>query len=184
MVVIQQVAAEIGRVTGARIARNLRRHYPRPVLWAMVSLLLIANVVNLGADLSAMGAALVLLTGGNAVLYTLLFGILCVVLEVTLSYPRYAAILKWSTLSLFAYVAVVAGVPWWRALTALIVPELQWNADYATAMVAISAPRSAPTSFSGRQARRSRSSTDIMPSHCVSHRAMPDRNSSGSGSTR
>jgi NRAMP (natural resistance-associated macrophage protein)-like metal ion transporter len=139
MVVIQQVAAEIGRVTGAGIARNLRRHYPRPVLWAMVSLLLVANIVNLGADLSAMGAALKLLTGGNAGLYTLLFGILCVVLEVALSYPRYAAILKWTTLSLFTYVAVVAvsHVPWGRALTALVVPELQWNAAYATAMVAI-----------------------------------------------
>ena len=139
MVVIQEVAAEIGRVTGAGIARNLRRHYPRPVLWSMVTLLLIANIVNLGADLSAMGAALVLLTGGNAVLYTLLFGILCVLLEVTLSYPRYAAILKWTTLSLFSYVAVVAvaQVPWARALTALVVPELQWNAAYATAMVAI-----------------------------------------------
>src|SRR3546814_14434771 len=83
MVAIQQIAAEIGRVTGAGIARNLRRHYPRPVLWTMVTLLLIANIVNLGADLSAMGAALVLLTGGNAVLYTLLFGIICVLLEVT-----------------------------------------------------------------------------------------------------
>lgn len=139
MVVIQQVAAEIGRVTGAGIARNLRRHYSRPLLWAMVTLLLVANIVNLGADLSAMGAALVLLTGGNAVVYTLLFGILCVVLEVVLSYRRYAAILKWTTLSLFAYVAVVivADVPWGRALTSLVVPELQWNAAYATAMVAI-----------------------------------------------
>jgi NRAMP (natural resistance-associated macrophage protein)-like metal ion transporter len=139
MVVIQEVAAEIGRVTGAGIARNLRRHYPRPVLWTMVGLLLVANVVNLGADLSAMGAALVLLTGGNPVLYTLLFGILCVVLEVGLSYERYAAILKWTTLSLLAYVAVVivSPVPWGRALTALVVPELQWNAAYATAMVAI-----------------------------------------------
>jgi NRAMP (natural resistance-associated macrophage protein)-like metal ion transporter len=139
MVVIQQVAAEIGRVTGAGIARNLRRHYPRPVLWAVVTLLLIANIVNLGADLSAMGAALVLLTGGNEVFYTLLFGILCVVLEVTLSYPRYAAILKWTTLSLLTYVGVVivAQVPWARALTSLVVPELQWNAAYATAVVAI-----------------------------------------------
>ena len=139
MVVIQQVAAEIGRVTGGGIAQNLRRHYPRPLLWTMVSLLLIANVINLGADLSAMGAALVLLIGGNAAFYTLLFGVLCVVLEVTLSYPRYASILKWTTLSLFAYVGVVvvAGVPWGRALTALVVPELQWNAAYATAMVAI-----------------------------------------------
>ena len=139
MVVIQEVAAEIGRVTGAGIARNLRRHYPRPLLWTVVVLLLVANVVNLGADLSAMGAALVLLTGGNAALYTLLFGILCVVIEVALNYARYAALLKWTTLTLFSYVAVVmvAGVPWGRALTALFVPEIQWTAAYATAVVAI-----------------------------------------------
>jgi NRAMP (natural resistance-associated macrophage protein)-like metal ion transporter len=139
MVAIQQIAAEIGCVTGAGIARNLRRHYPRPILWFMVSLLLIANIVNLGADLSAMGAALKLLTGGNAALYTLLFGIVCIVLEVGLSYPRYAAILKWTTLSLFTYVAVVAvaHVPWPHALRALVVPELQFNTAYATAFVAI-----------------------------------------------
>ena len=139
MVAIQQVAAEIGRVTGAGIARNLRRHYPRPVLWAMVSLLLIANIINLGADLSAMGAALQLLTGGNAGLYTLLFGIVCVVLEVVLSYARYSSVLKWTTLSLFTYVAVVmvAGVPWGHALRSLVVPEIQLNAAYATAFVAI-----------------------------------------------
>ncbi|MES1973588.1 MAG: divalent metal cation transporter [Pseudomonadota bacterium] len=139
MVAIQQVAAEIGSVTGAGIARNLRRHYARPVLWSMVSLLLVANIVNLGADLSAMGAALALLAGGNATLYTLLFGVICIVLEVALSYPRYASILKWTTLSLFAYVAVVmvAGVPWPHALRSLVVPEIQFNAAYATAFVAI-----------------------------------------------
>ena len=139
MVAIQQVAAEIGRVTGAGIARNLRRHYPRPVLWGVVSLLLVANIINLGADLSAMGAALQLLTGGDAGLYTLMFGIICIVLEVALSYPRYASVLKWTTLSLFTYVAVVvvAGVPWGRALRSLVVPEIQWNAAYATALVAI-----------------------------------------------
>lgn len=139
MVAIQQIAAEIGRVTGAGIARNLRRHYPRPILWGMVTLLLIANIVNLGADLSAMGAALQLLIGGSGALYTLLFGILCIVLEVGLSYARYSAILKWTTLSLFTYVAVVAvaQVPWGHALRALVVPELQFNIAYATAFVAI-----------------------------------------------
>lgn len=139
MVAIQEVAAEIGRVTGAGIARNLRRHYPRPLLWFIVTLLLIANVVNLGADLSAMGAAFALLARGNTVFYTLAFGVVCVVLEVMLSYPRYAAVLKWATLSLFTYVAVVAvaGVPWARAMKSLIVPEIQWNAQYATALVAI-----------------------------------------------
>ena len=139
MIAIQEIAAEIGRVTGAGIARNLRRHYPRPILWFMVSLLLIANVINLGADLSAMGAALKLLIGGNGGFYTLMFGILCIVLEVGLSYPRYAAILKWTTLSLFTYFAVVAvvHVPWPHALRSLVVPELQFNAAYATAFVAI-----------------------------------------------
>lgn len=139
MAAIQQIAAEIGRVTGAGIARNLRRHYPRPLLWSMVSLLLIANVINLGADLSAMGAALALLVGGSGGLYTLLFGILCIVLEVGLSYPRYAVILKWTTLSLFTYVAVVivAQVPWAFALRSLVVPDVQFNVAYATAFVAI-----------------------------------------------
>jgi Mn2+/Fe2+ NRAMP family transporter len=138
MVVIQEVAALIGRITGVGIARNLRRHYPR-TLWVMVTLLLVANVVNLGADLSAMGAALALLAGGNAGLYTLLFGILCIGLEVGLSYPQYASALKWTTLTLFTYVAVVmvAHVPWPHALRSLVVPELQWNAAYATALVAI-----------------------------------------------
>jgi Mn2+/Fe2+ NRAMP family transporter len=138
MVVIQEVAAQIGRVTGVGIARNLKRHY-RHALLPIVTLLLIANVVNLGADLSAMGAAMAMLAGGNGGLYTLLFGILCIVLEVGLSYPRYASVLKWTTLSLFTYVGVVivANVPWPHALRSLVVPELQWNGAYATALVAI-----------------------------------------------
>lgn len=138
MVVIQEVAATIGRVTGAGIASNLKRHYRR-ALWPMVSLLLVANVVNLGADLSAMGAALALLIGGHGGLYTLLFGVLCIGLEVGLSYPRYASILKWTTLTLFTYVGVVvvAQVPWPHALRSLVVPELQWNVAYAMALVAI-----------------------------------------------
>jgi NRAMP (natural resistance-associated macrophage protein)-like metal ion transporter len=139
MVAIQQVAAEIGRVTGAGIARNLRRHYPRPVLLAMVLLLLIANVINLGADLGAMGASLALLIGGNGALYTVLFGIVCVVLEIWLSYQRYSAILKWTTLSLFTYVGVVlvAQVPWGHALRSLVVPQVRFDTAYATAFVAI-----------------------------------------------
>ncbi|MES2442800.1 MAG: divalent metal cation transporter [Pseudomonadota bacterium] len=139
MVAIQTVAAEIGRVTGRGIAGNLRRHYPRPLLWSVVALLLVANIVNLGADLAAMGAALQLLAGGNPGLYTLGFGVICIILEVSLSYPRYSAILKWTTLSLFTYVAVaaVADIPWAHALRSLVVPGIEWNAAYATAFVAI-----------------------------------------------
>ncbi|GAA3731636.1 NRAMP (natural resistance-associated macrophage protein)-like metal ion transporter [Sphingorhabdus rigui] len=139
MVAIQEVAAEIGRVTGAGIARNMRRHYPRPLLVIMVGLLLIANIINLGADLAAMGAAVALLIGGPIGLYTLLFGVFCIIVEVALSYERYASVLKWATLSLFAYVAVVvvAQVPWGEALTSLVVPRIEWTGAYATAVVAI-----------------------------------------------
>ena len=139
MVAFQEVAAEIGRVTGAGIARNMRRHYPRPLLVLMVGLLLIANIVNLGADLAAMGAAVGLLIGGPIGLYTLLFGLFCIIVEVALSYERYSSVLKWATLSLFAYVAVVivAQVPWGEALTSLVVPRIEWTGAYATAVVAI-----------------------------------------------
>ncbi|MCE9520857.1 MAG: divalent metal cation transporter [Alphaproteobacteria bacterium] len=139
MVVIQQIAAEIGSVTGRGIAHNLRRHYSPWLLRIVVALLLIANVINLGADLGAMGAALQLLVGGPGQLYTLLFGVVCIVLEVWLSYPRYAAVLKWTTLSLFSYVAVVfvADVPWGVALTSLFVPTIEPTGAYAMAMVAI-----------------------------------------------
>ena len=139
MAVIQAVAARIGSVTGAGIARNLRRHYSRGVLRAVVTLLVVANVINLAADLGAMGSAVTLLIGGPEHLYTILFGLVCVLLETFTSYARYAAALKWATLSLFAYVAVVltAHVPWEPALVGTFVPHLQFNAAEAMALVAV-----------------------------------------------
>ena len=139
MTVIQDVAAQIGSVTGRGIAANLRRHYPRPLLWSAVSLLLFANIVNLGADLSAMGAVMQMLVGGEVVAYTLGFGLVCVQLEIFLNYRRYAAVLKFTTLSLFAYVAVVFAVhlPWQQALRGVLVPHVEWTAAFATGFVAI-----------------------------------------------
>ena len=139
MTVIQNVAAQIGSVTGRGIAANLRRHYPRPVLWAAVLLLLAANVINLGADLSAMGAAMQMLLGGQIVVYTLGFGFLCLLLETFLNYRRYSAVLKFTTLSLFAYVAVVFAVhvPWGEALRAVVIPHVERTAAFATGFVAI-----------------------------------------------
>ena len=116
--VIQAVSARIGCVTGYDIAQNLRRHYSQWLLRAVVLLLVVANVINLGADLGAMGAALGLLIGGPEHIDTVLYGV--VLLETFISYARYAAVLKWATLSLFAYVAVVfaAHVPGDRLSTA------------------------------------------------------------------
>src|SRR5580704_10237540 len=139
MAVIQAVSARIGCVTGYGIAQNLRRHYSPWLLRAVVLLLIVANVINLGADLGAMGAALGLLIGGPEHLYTVLFGVACILLETFMSYARYARVLKWATLSLFAYVAVVFAVhvPWGSALYSTLVPHLVLDAPHAIAMVAI-----------------------------------------------
>ena len=139
MTVIQDVSAQIGSVTGRGIAANLRRHYPRPLLWGAVVLLLLANIINLGADLSAMGAVMQMLLGGDLVAYTLGFGLLCVVLEIFLHYRQYAAVLKFTTLSLFAYVAVVftVHVPWGEALKGVLIPHVEWTTAFATGFVAI-----------------------------------------------
>ena len=139
MSVIQAIAARIGCVTGHGIAQNLRRHYPPWLLYAVVLLLLVANVINLAADLGAMGAALALLVGGSHHLYTVLFGVACILLQTFVSYARYAATLKWMTLSLLAYVAVVFAVhvPWGSALYGVLVPHIAFDAAHATAMVAI-----------------------------------------------
>ncbi|MGE3691161.1 MAG: NRAMP family divalent metal transporter [Novosphingobium sp.] len=136
---IQTICAHIGATTGCGIARNLRKHYPRPLLQTVVLLLLVANVINLGADLGAMAEALDLLIPGPFLLYSFLFGAVSVLLEIFLSYRRYAGILKWSTLSLFAYVGAVffAGVPIGEALRGTFVPEFTFDKPHAMALVAV-----------------------------------------------
>lgn len=136
---IQAICARIGATTGKGIAQNLRQHYPLWLLRAVVMLLLVANVINLGADLGAMGAVLALVIPGPVLGYTIAFGVVSVLLEVFLSYTRYARILKWATLSLFAYVGVVfvADVPVWEALKGTLVPRFTFDRDHAMALVAI-----------------------------------------------
>ncbi len=136
---IQLACARIGSVTGHGIAHNLKRHYPRPVLALAVMLLLVANTINLGADLGAMAAALNLLIPGPVLLYVVLFGLASVGLEVFISYARYESILKWTTLSLLAYVAVpfVAHLDWGAVLRGLLVPTLPQGREAAMALVAL-----------------------------------------------
>jgi NRAMP (natural resistance-associated macrophage protein)-like metal ion transporter len=139
MAAIQEISARIGRVTGKGIAANLREHYPPWLLRAIVSLLLIANFINLGADLGAMGDALRLVVGGPRGVYVILFAALCTVLEIYSSYERYVTILKWMTLSLFTYVAVAmtVGVPWGTVALNTLVPHVLWQQDYVVVIVAV-----------------------------------------------
>jgi Mn2+/Fe2+ NRAMP family transporter len=107
MTAVQIVSARMGRTTGRGIAGNLRQHYPPWLLTTIVMLLLIANAINIGADLGAMADASRLVLGGSQVLYVLLFAAICIALQVFLQYTRYVSVLKWLTLFLFAYVATL-----------------------------------------------------------------------------
>jgi NRAMP (natural resistance-associated macrophage protein)-like metal ion transporter len=139
MAAIQEISARIGRVTGEGIAGNIRAHYSPWLLRSIVGLLLVANILNLGADLGAMGAATHLLVAGSAQLYVVVFAVGCGLLEVFSRYERYASILKWTSVSLFAYVAtaLVVHVPWGHVAFATFVPSFSWHTDYIVTIVAV-----------------------------------------------
>ena len=139
MIAIQLVSARIGRVTGKGVAANLREHTPRPFLMTMVLLLVVANTINIAADIAAMGEALQLVVGGGAHFHAVLFGVVTVVLQVFVPYRKLAPILKWLTLFLFAYVIAVllVDVPWLKVLHDLVIPKLQWTPAYWMMIVAL-----------------------------------------------
>jgi NRAMP (natural resistance-associated macrophage protein)-like metal ion transporter len=139
MVAIQEISARLGHVSGHGIAANLQRHYPRGLARTLVALLALANIVNLGADIGAMGAAVQLLLGGPALLYVALFALVSVLLEVFTTYARYAAILKWLCLSLLSYVlcVFVVNVSWQEVGLTLVRPQLSAQRDYLMAVVAV-----------------------------------------------
>ena len=107
MAAIQEISARVGRVTGHGISGNVCRHYSAWLLNVVVALLFIANTINIAADLGAMADAAKLLIGGHGIVYVLVFGVTSVVAQIFLDYKRYVAVLKWLTLSLFAYVAAL-----------------------------------------------------------------------------
>ncbi|HMA31371.1 MAG TPA: divalent metal cation transporter [Casimicrobiaceae bacterium] len=139
MVGIQVVSARIGRVTGHGIARNIREHYSRPLLVFIVTLLLVANTLNIAADLGAMGEALQLVIGGPSHGYALMFGVLVLLMQLFIPYRRLAPLLKWLTLFLFAYVAVLftVRIPWGQLAAATIVPPVKLTREYLMLLVGV-----------------------------------------------
>ena len=139
MVGIQLVSARIGRVTGHGLASNIGRHFPRLVLYGIVALLVIANTVNIAADIAAMGDALQLVVGGPPHVYVVLFGTACLLLQVFLTYQRYVRYLKWLTLALLSYVALVLTIqiPWREVAAHSLRPHFAFTAEYLTVIVAV-----------------------------------------------
>ena len=136
---IQEISARLGRVTGRGIAGNISSFCPRWLLYGVVALLLFANVINIGADIGAMGAAANLLVGGPAVLYCILFTAISVLLQIYVPYKTYSKFLKWLTLSLFAYVGTVfvVQIQWAEALRGTLLPNLSFQREYMAALVAV-----------------------------------------------
>lgn len=139
MVAIQAASAMIGRTTGKGLARNMACRFPPWLVRTLAVWVALANVINLGADIAAMGASVQLLAGGPQLLYSALAALLSLGLQVFVPFSRYSPYLKVLTFSLFAYVGTlfVVHVPWKEALTALVIPQIQWKADYAVTLVAI-----------------------------------------------
>ncbi len=139
MAAIQVISANIGRVTGRGLATNLQRYAPRRVVWGIVGLLLVANVINIAADVAAMGEAMSLVAPGRPLWYAVGFGVLSVLLQVFIPYQRYVNLLKWLTLVLLAYVGTVfvVHVPWGVVLETTVWPSIAWNKDYLTTIVAV-----------------------------------------------
>jgi NRAMP (natural resistance-associated macrophage protein)-like metal ion transporter len=139
MTAVQLVSAQIGRVTGCGLAKNIGDVFPKPLVLVLIGLLFIANTINIGANLAAMGSAVELVIGWGGHIFTVAFALVSLTLQLFISYERYAKYLKWLTLVLLAYVAVVfvAKVDWDAAIAGLVNPKIALTSDSLTVVVAI-----------------------------------------------
>jgi NRAMP (natural resistance-associated macrophage protein)-like metal ion transporter len=139
MVGIQIISARIGYVTGRGLAANMAQTHSRGITMSLVTLLLVANTINIGADLAAMADAIKLVAGGPRHLYAIALGLTCLLLQVFIPYQRYVGILKWLTLTLFAYVGTIFAthVPWGEVLHGTLAPKNEFSPNYLLIIVAI-----------------------------------------------
>ncbi|MBN9459298.1 MAG: divalent metal cation transporter [Bosea sp.] len=139
MAVIQEIAGRIGRASGLGLAGVISKNFPAWVMQTIVFLLFFANIINIGADLGAMGDAVKLIIGGPSTIYVVIFGFSCVLMQVFMKYKRYVSVLKWLTISLFAYFGTVpaVNVPWSEALRGLVIPTFNPDPQFWTVVVAI-----------------------------------------------
>jgi Mn2+/Fe2+ NRAMP family transporter len=139
MAAIQSMCARIGRVTGKGLAANIKTAFHPIVLQAVVLLLLVANTLNIAADVAAMGEVAELVTGFDRHLMTVVFVVATLLLQIFVPYHRYVFFLKWLTLSLLAYAAVLftVHVPWGEVVLHTVWPSFTPNSDAATVVVGV-----------------------------------------------
>lgn len=165
MVAIQIVSARIGYVTRRGLASNIKASFPRWVLLAVVGMLLVANTLNVAADIAAMAEALRLVLGGSAHVYAVTFGLLCLVLQVFLPYLTYVRWLKWLTLALLSYVAVVFTVhlDWWHVASEVFRPQMKFDHDMLLMVVAVFGTTISPYLFFWQAAQEMEDTTASGP---------------------
>jgi len=165
MVAIQIVSARIGYVTRRGLAANIKASFPRWVLLTVVGMLLVANTLNVAADIAAMAEALRLLVGGSANVYAVTFGLLCLVPQVFLPYKTYVRWLKWLTLALLSYVAVVftLQLDWWLVLGEILRPRLSANHEVLLMVVAVFGTTISPYLFFWQAAQEMEGTSDSAP---------------------
>ena len=139
MVAVQEISARLGRVSGMGLAATLRQFAPRWLVASLVLLLLVANTINIGADIAAMGEAGQLVVGGPAFLWAVGVALFCAVAEIRIPYRAYARVLKFLTLSLFAYVALlfVVHLPAGAVLRGIFIPHVMPDRDWIAMIVAV-----------------------------------------------
>ena len=139
MVSVQLMCARLGMVTGRGLAGVVRRRYSRLVLWSACLVLVVANVINIGADLGGMADVSHMVTGVSAFFWTPFYAITIIVLLCWLSYRRIAKIFKWLTLVLFAYVvtAFLAHADWHAVLRYTFLPHVEWSSSFLSVLVGI-----------------------------------------------
>jgi NRAMP (natural resistance-associated macrophage protein)-like metal ion transporter len=139
MAAIQIISACIGWETRRGLARNIARRFPPIALYLLVALLVVANTVNIAADLAAMGEALRLIVGGKALIYVFLFGVACLVAEIFIPYHNYAGYLKFLTLVLLVYVAAAfsINVSWSSVAASTFLPKISLDYEFLLTIVAV-----------------------------------------------
>src|SRR5579884_3768200 len=139
MVAVQAVSARVGRVTGQGLAHNLKQVFPSWLVILLVGSLFVANTINIGADIAAMGAAAQLLAGRGQMVFTLLFAAVSLLLQVFIPYQRYVRVLKWLTLVLLSYIAIAftVNIDWAEVGHRLVLPKLYGTSDWVTVIVAV-----------------------------------------------
>lgn len=137
MISIQEMCGRIGLITGRGLAGVIKKYYSKKLAWFAVSLLIIANVINIGADLGIIAASLTMLFGWNTYVCLGVTAVVLVLLEIFISYKRYSGVLKWLGLSLTVYIvtAFMVKQDWLSILSSTLIPRIEFNMTYLLTMV-------------------------------------------------